>query len=50
MYLYHCKVVTGMMVSADEGRGVPVPLQDHDEGGTDGRQDSLAPGLRVIVQ
>ena len=33
MYLYHCKVITGMMVSA-EGRGVPVPLQG--DNGDDG--------------
>ena len=27
VYLYHSKVITGMMVAVDEGRGVPVPLQ-----------------------
>ena len=34
VYLYHCKVITGMVVSADEGRGVPVPLQG--DNGDDG--------------
>ena len=27
VYLYHPKVITVMMVSADERRGVPVPPQ-----------------------